>query len=148
MEKSYDVRAVMELLPHRYPFILIDRVLELVPKERVVALKNVTINEAFFAGHFPGNPILPGVLMVEAMGQAGCVLVYESLPEVDRGNPIYLAGMDKVKFRKAVVPGDQVILELTVKRLKTKAATMSGTATVNGELAAQAELMAIVGDRP
>ncbi len=148
MQKSYDVRAVMELLPHRYPFILIDRVLELVPKERVVALKNVTINEAFFAGHFPGNPILPGVLMVEAMGQAGCVLVYESLPEVDRGKPIYLAGMDKVKFRKAVVPGDQVILELTVKRLKTKAATMSGTATVNGQLAAQAELMAIVGDRP
>ena len=148
MEKSYDVRAVMELLPHRYPFILIDRVLELVPGERVVALKNVTINEGFFAGHFPGNPILPGVLMVEAMGQAGCVLVYESLPEEIRGNPIYLAGMDKVKFRKTVVPGDQVILELTVKRLRKKAAAMTGTATVNGQRAAQAELMAIVGERP
>lgn len=147
MVKEYDIQAVMDLLPHRYPFIMIDRVLELVPGERIVALKNVTINEPFFMGHFPGNPILPGVLMVEAMGQAGCVLVYESLPEEARDRPIFLASMDKVKFRKPVVPGDQVILSLEAIKMKSKAVKMFGRAEVNGTLAAQAELMAIVGEK-
>lgn len=144
--KEYDIREVMDRLPHRYPFILIDRVLELVPGERVVALKNVTINEPFFTGHFPGDPILPGVLMVEAMGQAGCVLVHASLPEELRKRPVFLASMDRVKFRKPVVPGDQVILRLETIKMKSKAVKMFGRAEVEGVLAAQAELMAIVGE--
>ncbi len=146
MLKSYDIRGVMALLPHRYPFIMIDRVLSLEPGKSITAVKNVTINEPFFMGHFPGNPILPGVLMVEALGQAGCVLVYESLPESERKRPIYLASMDKVKFRKPVVPGDQVILTLETIKMKSRAVKMFGRAEVEGNLAAQAELMAIVGE--
>jgi len=109
MEKIFDIQKIMSILPHRYPFIMIDRILELVPGEKVVALKNVTINEPFFQGHFPGNPIMPGVLMIEAMGQAGAVLAAESLAEKERGSLIYFMGMNKVKFRKPVVPGDQII---------------------------------------
>jgi beta-hydroxyacyl-ACP dehydratase FabZ len=112
MNNTIDILNIMKSLPHRYPFLLIDRVLELVPGEKVVALKNVSINEPFFQGHFPGNPIMPGVLIIEAMGQAGAILAAGSVSEEDHGSLIYFMGMDRVKFRKPVVPGDQLVLEL------------------------------------
>jgi len=145
MEIVYDIQAIMKFLPHRYPFILIDRVLELVPGEEVVALKNVTINEAFFQGHFPGNPIMPGVLIIEAMAQAGGILVIESMPPERHGQPVYFMAMDKVRFRKPVVPGDQIIFEAKLLKLREKAVKMSGKATVEDNLVAEAELMASFG---
>jgi beta-hydroxyacyl-ACP dehydratase FabZ len=139
MEKAYDILRIMNLLPHRYPFIMIDRILELIPGEKVIALKNVTINEPFFQGHFPGSPIMPGVLMIEAMGQAGAVLAAESLSGEERGSLIYFMGMNKVKFRKPVVPGDQII--------RTKVFKMSGMAFVDEKLVAEAELLASFGEK-
>ena len=147
MDKTYHIQQIMKILPHRYPFIMIDRILELVPGETVVALKNVTINEPFFQGHFPGEPIMPGVLMVEAMGQAGAILAAESLSPDEGGELIYFMGMDKVKFRKPVVPGDQLIFEIRFLRRRSKVFKMSGTATVDGKKVAEAELMATFGDR-
>ena len=147
MDKTYHIQQIMKLLPHRYPFIMIDRILELVPKEKIVALKNVTINEPFFQGHFPGEPIMPGVLIVEAMGQAGAILAAESLPPDEGGELIYFMGMDKVKFRKPVVPGDQLIFEIRFLRQRSKVFKMSGTATVDGKKVTEAELMATFGDR-
>ena len=147
MEKIFDIQKIMNILPHRYPFIMIDRIIELVPGEKVVALKNVTINEPFFQGHFPGNPIMPGVLMIEAMGQAGAVLAAESLAEKERGSLIYFMGMNKVKFRKPVVPGDQIIFELKFLKQRAKVFKMSGMALVDEKLVAEAELMASFGEK-
>jgi 3-hydroxyacyl-[acyl-carrier-protein] dehydratase len=147
MEKTFDIQKIMKLLPHRYPFIMIDRILELVPGEKVVALKNVTINEPFFQGHFPGSPIMPGVLMIEAMGQAGAVLAAESLPEKEQGSLIYFMGMNKVKFRKPVVPGDQIIFEIKFLKQRAKVFKMSGMAFVDEALVAEAELMASFGEK-
>lgn len=146
METVYDVRRIMEMLPHRYPFILVDRILEVKPGESVKGLKNVTINEPFFPGHFPGEPIMPGVLIVEAMAQVGAVLAYESSPEKDFGTPIYFVGLDSVRFRRPVVPGDQLIFELTDFKQRRNIMKMKGTASVDGELAVQAELMAGWGE--
>jgi beta-hydroxyacyl-ACP dehydratase FabZ len=145
MEIVYDIQAIMKFLPHQYPFILIDRVLKLVPGEEVVALKNVTINEPFFQGHFPGNPIMPGVLIIEAMAQAGGILVIESMPPERHGQPVYFMAIDKVRFRKPVVPGDQIIFETKLLKLREKAVKMSGKATVEDNLVAEAELMASFG---
>lgn len=147
MEKTFDIQKIMNLLPHRYPFIMIDRILELVPGEKVIALKNVTINEPFFQGHFPGSPIMPGVLMIEAMGQAGAVLAAESLPEEEQGSLIYFMGMNKVKFRKPVVPGDQIIFEIKFLKQRAKVFKMSGMAFVDEKLVAEAELMASFGEK-
>ncbi|MBW2247767.1 MAG: 3-hydroxyacyl-ACP dehydratase FabZ [Deltaproteobacteria bacterium] len=147
MEKIFDIQKIMSILPHRYPFIMIDRIIELVPGEKVVALKNVTINEPFFQGHFPGNPIMPGVLMIEAMGQAGAVLAAESLAEKERGSLIYFMGMNKVKFRKPVVPGDQIIFEVKFLKQRAKVFKMSGMALVDEKLVAEAELMASFGEK-
>jgi len=138
----YDIQKIMNLLPHRYPFIMIDRVVELVPNEKVVALKNVTINEPFFQGHFPKNPVMPGVLIIEAMGQAGAILAAESLPKEKQASLIYFMGMDKVKFRKPVVPGDQIIFELRFLRRRAMVFKMSGIAFVDKKRVAEAELMA------
>ena len=138
----YDIQKIMNLLPHRYPFIMIDRVVELVPNEKVVALKNVTINEPFFQGHFPKNPVMPGVLIIEAMGQAGAILAAESLPKENQASLIYFMGMDKVKFRKPVVPGDQIIFELRFLRRRAMVFKMSGIAFVDKKRVAEAELMA------
>ena len=146
MEKVADIKAIMDYLPHRYPFLLVDRVLEIVPGEKIVALKNVTINEPFFQGHFPGNPIMPGVLIVEAMAQAGGVLFSSQLKE-NHGNLFYFMGMDKVKFRKLVVPGDQIILEVKIIRQRTKAVKMAGTAIVDQKVVAEAEIMATIGEK-
>ncbi len=147
MEKAYDIQKIMNLLPHRYPFIMIDRILELIPGEKVVALKNVTINEPFFQGHFPGSPIMPGVLIIEAMAQAGAVLAAKSLPEEEQGSLIYFMGMNKVKFRKPVVPGDQIIFEVKFLKQRAKVFKMSGMAFVDEKLVAEAELMASFGEK-
>ena len=147
MNKEYNIQKIMSLLPHRYPFLLVDRILELVPDEKIIALKNVTINEPFFQGHFPGSPIMPGVLIIEAMAQAGGVLVFTSLPEKKHGAPIYFMGIDKVKFRKPVLPGDQLILEIKILRQRTKAVKMSGTAFVDEKVVAEAEFMATIGEK-
>ncbi|MBW2705178.1 MAG: 3-hydroxyacyl-ACP dehydratase FabZ [Deltaproteobacteria bacterium] len=147
MKYQYDIQKIMEFLPHRYPFLLIDRVIELVPDDKVIALKNVTINEPFFPGHFPGQPVMPGVLIVEAMAQAGGLLAYESGTTDTRGMLIYFMGMDKVRFRKPVVPGDQLIFEAKILKWRSKVAKMSGTASVDNQLVAEAELMASFGER-
>lgn len=146
MDNSFDIQEIMKLLPHRYPFIMIDRILELTPGEKVVALKNVTINEPFFQGHFPENPIMPGVLIIEAMGQAGAVLAAKSLDLESHGSLIFFMGMDKVKFRKPVTPGDQLIFEMTFLKQRRKVFKMSGTASVDKDVVAQGELLATFGE--
>jgi beta-hydroxyacyl-ACP dehydratase FabZ len=146
MDKTLDIQEIMKLLPHRYPFIMIDRILELTPGEKVIALKNVTINEPFFQGHFPANPIMPGVLIIEAMGQAGAVLAAKSLEGEPNGVLIYFMGMDKVKFRKPVTPGDQLIFEMKFLKQRRNVFRMSGTAYVDENIVAQAELMATFGE--
>jgi len=146
MDKVLDIQKIMKLLPHRYPFIMIDRILELTPGEKVIALKNVTINEPFFQGHFPANPIMPGVLIIEAMGQAAAVLAIKSLEREPHDLLIYFMGMDKVKFRKPVTPGDQLIFEMKFLKQRRNVFRMSGTAYVDGNIVAQAELMATFGE--
>jgi len=146
MKYQYDIQRIMEYLPHRYPFLLVDRVIQLVPGDRITALKNVTINEPFFTGHFPGRPVMPGVLIIEAMAQAGGLLAIESNPADKRGQLIYFMGMDKVRFRKPVVPGDQLIFEAKILKMRSNVAKMSGTASVDNQIAAEAELMASFGD--
>ena len=145
MESNYDIQGIMELLAHRYPFLLIDRVMEVIPGDKITALKNVTINEPFFQGHFPGRPIMPGVLIIEAMAQVGGILAYLTGSVEERNRLIYFMGMDKVRFRKPVVPGDQIIFEANIINFRTKAAKMSGTASVDDQLVAGAELMASFG---
>jgi beta-hydroxyacyl-ACP dehydratase FabZ len=147
MEIKYDIQKIMTLLPHRYPFILVDRVLELVPGEKVIVLKNVTINEPFFQGHFPGTPIMPGVLIIEAMAQAGGMLAYTALSKEDQGALVYFMGMDKVRFRKPVVPGDQIIFEVKMMKQRSRTFKMFGTATVDDKRVAEAEVMATIGEK-
>lgn len=146
MESIYDIKAIMKFLPHRYPFILIDRVIKLVSGEEIVALKNVTINEPFFQGHFPANPIMPGVLIIEAMAQTGGVLVIESLPQETHGHSVYFLGMDKVRFRKPVIPGDQLIFEVKLLKMRSKAVKLSGRAFVDEKIVAEADILASFGD--
>ena len=146
MESNYDIQGIMELLAHRYPFLLIDRVIKVVPGDKITALKNVTVNEPFFQGHFPGRPIMPGVLIIEAMAQAGGILAYLTGSVEQRNRLIYFMGMDKVRFRKPVVPGDQIILEAKILKFRSKAAKMSGIATVDNQMVAEAELMASFGE--
>ncbi len=148
MDSTYDIVQIMKFLPHRYPFLLVDRIIEIVPGEKVVALKNVTISEPFFQGHFPGAPVMPGVLIVEAMGQAGGILAYASNPREDPDSYLlYFTGLDKVRFRRPVVPGDQLVMELTMLKQRSKVFKMAGKSYVNQKLVAEAELMATVGVR-
>ena len=146
-DKVMDIQEIMKLIPHRYPFILIDRILEILPREKVVALKNVTINEPFFQGHFPENPIMPGVLIIEAMAQAGAVLAAKSLDKDFRDSLIFFMGIDKVKFRKPVTPGDQLIFEMTFLKRRAKVFKMAGIAYVENKIVTEAELMATFGER-
>jgi 3-hydroxyacyl-[acyl-carrier-protein] dehydratase len=139
-----DVKEIMQILPHRYPFLLVDRIESLKEGEEIVGIKNVSINEPFFAGHFPGNPIMPGVLIIEAMAQVGGVLAFHSSPKEWAGSLVYFMGIDKVRFRKPVVPGDQLRLKLTTIRQKQKVFKMRGEAYVGDTLVAEAELMAAI----
>lgn len=147
MGKTLEIQEIMTYLPHRYPFILVDRIVDIMPGKEVIALKNVTINEPFFQGHFPGIPVMPGVLIIEAMAQAGGVLAYESAPGQERGSLIYFMGIDKVKFRKPVVPGDQLSIHVKMLKLRKTAVKMAGTAAVDNKLVAEAEFMATLGER-
>lgn len=146
MDNQLDILAIMRRLPHRYPFLLIDRIIRMVAGESIVALKNVTMNEPFFQGHFPSQPVMPGVLIVEAMAQAGGVLASESRGPEQAGGIIYFMGMDHVRFRQPVVPGDQLILEAQVLKMRSKVAKMAGRALVDGQLVAEAELLASFGE--
>ena len=136
---TMDIQAVMDILPHRYPFLLIDRVVELTPKQRIVALKNVTINESHFQGHFPGYPIMPGVLIVEAMAQAGCILLLKEFAD-HAEKLIVFTGIEDAKFRRAVVPGDQVRVEVDVLQWSRRGGRMRGNAFVDGKLACAATI--------
>jgi len=140
------IREIMDRIPHRYPFLLVDRVVELVPKQRVVAIKNVTINEPFFQGHFPGAPVMPGVLIIEALAQAGAVLLLSDIP--DRASKlVYFTGIDEARFRRPVVPGAQIRLTMEVLKLRARTCKMRGTAEVDGELVAEAEIMSALVER-
>ncbi len=142
-----DLRDILKTLPHRYPFLLVDRVEEVEPGSRLVALKNVTINEPFFQGHFPGHPVMPGVLILEAMAQAGALLAGRIDPASVQGRLVYFMAIDKARFRKPVVPGDQLRLELTLLKRRREIWRFQGVARVNGAVVAEAELMAMTRDQ-
>ena len=142
MESELDIQTIKEYLPHRYPFLMVDRVIECNPKERLVAIKNVTNNEPYFIGHFPAQPIMPGVLIMEALAQATGLLAAKSAPEeLGKGMTYYLVGLDKARFRRPVVPGDQLVLEVKYLRDKRNIWVFSCCAMVDGEIAASAEIM-------
>ncbi len=142
-----DVVEIMAILPHRYPFLLIDRVVEIERKRRIVALKNVSVNEPHFAGHFPAYPIMPGVLIVEAMAQAGGALLLTEIPDRESKLMVF-TGIDSAKFRKAVTPGDQLRLEVTVLNWRTTAVKLQGVATVDGKVACEATITCMLTNRP
>jgi 3-hydroxyacyl-[acyl-carrier-protein] dehydratase len=140
---SFDVRWIQSILPHRYPLLLVDRVLEIEPGRRIVAIKNVSINEEYFVGHFPGHPVMPGVLIIEGIAQAGGVLLLHDRPTRAR-ELIYFTGIERARFRRPVVPGDQLRFEVEVLRLRSTACRMAGRALVDGKLAAEAVISSAV----
>ncbi len=139
-----EITEILELLPHRFPFILVDRVLEFEPGKSIKGLKNVTINEPFFPGHFPGEPVMPGVLIVEAMAQVGSLLAYLSNREMIGRKIIYFAGIDGVRFRRRVIPGDQIIFYSNILKKKKNIIKLAAWAEVDGQLVAEAELLASI----
>lgn len=140
----FDINQIKAMLPHRYPFLLVDRVLELVPRQRLVALKNVTVNENFFNGHFPQQPVMPGVLIIESMAQAaGLVMLSE---EEHKGKIPYFTGIDNARFRRTIVPGDQIIIEIDVIRIKGNVGRAKAVAKVDNQIATEAELMFVMGE--
>ncbi len=140
---SYDITEIMSILPHRYPFLLIDRVIEMERKKRVVAIKNVTVNEPHFMGHFPDYPIMPGVLTIEAMAQAGGALLLTEFSEEERaGKLMVFTGIEEARFRRPVVPGDQLRIEVTVLNWRSRMVKLRGEATVDGKIAADATFTA------
>jgi 3-hydroxyacyl-[acyl-carrier-protein] dehydratase len=143
--RALDIDAIREILPHRYPFLLVDRIEDL-EAERVVGIKNVTVNEPFFAGHFPDYPVMPGVLIIEAMAQVAGVLVLSGIPN-RKNKLVLLAGVDGAKFRKPVRPGDQLRMEMKILRSRASMAKVSGTATVDGTVVAEAEMLCVLADR-
>jgi beta-hydroxyacyl-ACP dehydratase FabZ len=145
MTRPPSLDDIKRVLPHRYPFLLVDRILSMELGQHIVGLKNVTVNEPFFSGHFPNNPIMPGVLIVEAMAQVAGILALLTTPENLGNQNIFLMSLDKVRFRRPVVPGDQLILDLKVLRGGKKFFKMEGKATVDDTLVAEAELVAMVG---
>ncbi len=141
-----EIHEIMKVLPHAYPFLLVDRILEIELEKRIVGIKNVTYNEPFFPGHFPGRPIMPGVLIVEAMAQTAGILVFKSLPEEKAQEAVYFLGIDNVRFRKPVTPGDQLRLEVEITKHRQAIWGFKGKALVDGKLAAEAEFLAMMGE--
>ena len=141
-----EIKEIMAILPHAYPFLLVDRIVEIEPGKRVVGIKNVTYNEPFFPGHFPGRPIMPGVLIVEAMAQTAGVLIFYSLPEEDRKKTVFFLAIDNVRFRKPVIPGDQLRMELEITRHRQSIWGFKGKALVDGNVVAEGDLMAMIGE--
>ena len=142
-----DIQQIMERLPHRYPMLLVDRVLEMVPGKSIVAIKNVSMNEPFFTGHFPHHPVMPGVLIIEAMAQASALFSFEGDENVNPANAkiaYYLVGVDGARFRRPVVPGDQLRLEVTADRISRTMCKYTGRATVDGHEVAEAKLMCAI----
>lgn len=138
-----DAIEIQKILPHRYPFLFVDRVLEIEPGKKITAIKNVSMDEPFFQGHFPGRPIMPGVLMVEAMAQASGILVSKSSPGSNEDNLVYFMNIEKAKFRKPVVPGDQLFLEVEVLQNRGKVWKFKGEAKVDSKVVCEAEFMAM-----
>ena len=148
MDLPLTYKEIIRILPHRYPFLLVDKIIEMELEKRVVGIKNVTANEPFFQGHFPGNPIMPGVLIIEAMAQVGGVLARLSIPNVmerEEMGEIFFVSLDKVKFRKPVIPGDQLRFEAEALRTGSRIWKMAGKALVDGDLVAEANLVATIG---
>lgn len=143
----FTIQEILKMLPHRFPLLLVDRIVEWEDNKRIVGLKNVTANEPHFQGHFPGAPIMPGVLIIEALAQCGAILFLKDLEDRDT-KLFYFGGIDKARFRKPVVPGDQLILEMVVLQARSSSAKFKGTARVDGKIVAEAELMSIMSDRP
>jgi beta-hydroxyacyl-ACP dehydratase FabZ len=141
------IHEIMKILPHRYPMLLVDRVLEIDAGKRIVGIKNVTANEQFFQGHFPGAPVMPGVLIIEAMAQCCAILFLRDLPDRDRKLFLF-GGVDKARFRKPVVPGDQLRLECELLQKRSNSVKMHGTASVDGSMVADAEMLSIMVERP
>ncbi len=146
METLLDIADIMQILPHRYPFLLVDRIIEFEPRQRIVGIKNVTINEPFFQGHFPGTPVMPGVLILEAMAQTAGVLMYHEVTD-HQTKLMYFTGLDKVRWRQPVFPGDTLRLELTVLRIRSRYIKLRGEAFVDGQLVAEAEITSLLVDR-
>lgn len=146
MSEQDDIRAIMRQVPHRFPFLLVDRVLECTPGESITAIKNVTINEPFFPGHFPGHPVMPGVLILEALAQAGLILGMRTVDNAKDGTIVYFAGIDKARFKRQVVPGDQLLLKLVIGSAKRRIWRFDAEAWVGDDLACRAQLMAIPAD--
>jgi len=141
-----EIKEILSTLPHAYPFLLVDRIIEIELGKRAVGIKNVTYNEPFFPGHFPGRPIMPGVLIVEAMAQTAGMLALRSVSEEEKKKPVYFLGMDNVRFRKPVIPGDQLRFELEVTRHRQSIWGFKGKAFVDGKLVAEADLLAMLGE--
>jgi beta-hydroxyacyl-ACP dehydratase FabZ len=146
METVLDSRAIQQIIPHRYPFLLVDRIIELTPNERIVGIKQVTINEPFFEGHYPGMPVMPGVLIVEALAQVGAIYALSQMPDREQKLPLF-SGIDSARFRRPVRPGDTLMLTVTPIRVGARVQRMRGEATVEGQLAAEAEIMSFVAER-
>lgn len=146
IDRVLDITQIQAILPHRYPFLLVDRIIEYEPRKRVVGIKNVTANEPFFAGHFPGAPVMPGVLIIEAMAQTAGVMMLANLPDREQ-KLVFFTGIDGAKFRRPVVPGDQLRLELTVLRLRPRYIKLRGEAYVDSQLVAEAFIASSLVDR-
>jgi 3-hydroxyacyl-[acyl-carrier-protein] dehydratase len=140
-----DIKEIQKLLPHRYPFLLVDRIIELVPATKAVGIKNVTMNEEFFRGHFPDQPIMPGVLIIEALAQVAAILAFKT--GGDAGKAVYFMSIERAKFRKPVVPGDQLRLDVSILQHRGSVWKFSGNALVEDKIAAEAEFTAMVADR-